>query len=299
MLPFLAGLLGFAGSAAGQTLIGAGSTLLGAALSKPKTSYQVPDYAGIRAAAEAAGFNPLTALMAAPGQAVTSQNYMGQAIADAGMMVADALAKRGGSGNVSRLQQANAKLARKVRDLTLRPKVGGIYAQREAVPSLRAALGVRDGQGSAPSGGSVGVRPSAHGVVRGGAPVGVTADLPPLLDVSAVDPRRAVDNLPVTSDPGAIVIDNPHLGPPFPVPAVNGEVLDLGQAIVTGIAFAYDRFKGRSLFEDAALGMIDIDRRSREWFAHKFGTVAPKRQRGRGDYGMPRRRQTAMGWAPY
>ncbi len=156
-IPLLAGLLGFAGSAAGSTLIGAGTSLLGAALSRPKNSYQVPDYAGIRRGAEVAGINPLTALMYAPGQAVQSQNYMGQAIADAGMMLADSMAKNRASGQVSKLQQANANLAKKVQNLTLRPKVGGIYAQRQAVPSTRAALGVTGAASASPALGVSGV----------------------------------------------------------------------------------------------------------------------------------------------
>lgn len=138
-------------------VIGGIASLLGAIVGRPKNSYQVPDYAKIRSKAEAAGFNPLTALQFAPGQAVQSQNYMGQAIADAGMMLADGLAKNGASGQVSKLQQANANLAKKVQNLTLRPKVGGIYAQRQAVPSTRAALGVTGAGSASPALGVSGV----------------------------------------------------------------------------------------------------------------------------------------------
>lgn len=134
-------------------VIGGIASILGAIVGRPKNSYQVPNYAKIRAGAEAAGYSPLTALMYAPGQAMQSQNYMGQAIADAGMMLADSMAKNRASGQVSKLQQANAILAKKVQNLTLRPKVGGIYAQRQATPSLRRALGVT---GAASASSSVG-----------------------------------------------------------------------------------------------------------------------------------------------
>ncbi len=201
-------------------LIGAGANILGAAVSKPKTKYQVPDYAGIRRAAEAAGFNPLTALQAAPGQAVQSSNFMGQAIADSGLMIADALASRGGSGQVSRLQQANADLQSKVQSLTLRPEVGGVYARRQSVPSLRQALGVQDDRTSN-SGNHFAV--SAVGDAGGSRPPsGGSAELAPLLDVDPADPRRSVDNKPVPTSPGVMVVDSPWFGRYY-FPTIDGE----------------------------------------------------------------------------
>lgn len=104
--------------------------------------------AAIRARAEAAGFNPL--LFIGPGvgsqTAVGGANYMGAAIAEAGLMVADAASKQREAGKLSRLTQENAAMRNQVQNLTLRPKVGGVYAQRAAassggvVPSVRPAL---------------------------------------------------------------------------------------------------------------------------------------------------------------
>lgn len=126
-------------------IIGAGINLLGGLFSKPKPKYVVPDYAGIRRKAEAAGFNPLTALTQGPqGSVVEGGNSMGTAIADAGLMLADSLAKSKKTGILSRVQTENAELRDKVNNLTLRPKVPGVYAQRQSVPSVPSALGVSD-----------------------------------------------------------------------------------------------------------------------------------------------------------
>jgi hypothetical protein len=129
-------------------IIGAVGSLLGGLFGKSKTKneYVVPDYAGIRSKAEAAGFNPLFAMANAPGQVVqtTSGGYMGNAIADASMIMADAVAKQSDAGKLSQVQAQNRALNKKVQSLTLRPVVGGIYAQRGATPSLRKSLGVQD-----------------------------------------------------------------------------------------------------------------------------------------------------------
>lgn len=129
----------------GRSLISAGASLLGGIFGKSKAKYVTPDYAKIRRKAEAAGFNPLTALTSAPGQVVQSQNYMGSAIADAGLLLADGMAKKAEQeGEVSKLREQNQKLAEKVQNLTLRPPIGGIYAATESTPSLRQALGGKD-----------------------------------------------------------------------------------------------------------------------------------------------------------
>lgn len=129
--------------------ITAGATLLGGLLSKPKPKYVVPDYAGIRKGAEAAGFNPLTALTQGPaGSVVDMSGGMGASIAEAGLMLADNLKKASASSKLSQAQSENAKLKAKVVNLTLRPKVAGIYAQRQAVPSLAGALGASSGASS-------------------------------------------------------------------------------------------------------------------------------------------------------
>lgn len=129
----------------GGALISGASSLLGGLFGGSKQQYVVPDYAKIRRRAEKAGFNPLTALTSAPGQVVTSQNYMGSAIADAGLLLADGMVKTAErDGEVSKLKEQNEKLMEKLRDATLRPRVGGIYAQTESTPSLRQALGGKD-----------------------------------------------------------------------------------------------------------------------------------------------------------
>lgn len=132
-------------------LIGAGGALLGGIFGKPKrTSAQQNSRQGIlgqaqgaREAAEKYGFNPLTLLAASsPMGPSESSNYMGTAIANSALMLADGLAKRQERiGREAALEKANEELRLQVRELTLRPKFGGIYAQRQAVPSLGAALG--------------------------------------------------------------------------------------------------------------------------------------------------------------
>ena len=152
------------------TIIGIGSTLLGG-LFAPKPKYVVPDYAKIRSGAEAAGFNPLTALTQGPaGQVVQPENYMGNAIASAGLMLADNLTKTARAARLQKLTGENERLQDKVQRLTLQPKIGGVYARRESVPTLGAALGasrdqsgvsaVADNGGSGNGGGNPAVNPS-------------------------------------------------------------------------------------------------------------------------------------------
>jgi hypothetical protein len=139
--------------AVGAALIGAAGSLLGG-LFAPKPKWVTPNYQDIRNKAEAAGFNPLTALTSAPGQAMQGANYMGSAIADAGLMLADAFSQSKRGQNLSKVQAENDKLKERVESLTLRPKVGGVYAARQAVPTVRQALGVK-GASSASTGSPV------------------------------------------------------------------------------------------------------------------------------------------------
>lgn len=134
----------------GGALISGASSLLGGIFGKPKNEYVVPNYQKIRNKAEAAGFNPLTALAMAPGQVVQSQNFMGSAIADAGLALADGLnTKRKEQGALAKLAEENDKLREKVQNMTLRPKVPGVYAQREAIPSVSQAVGGSSGSANA------------------------------------------------------------------------------------------------------------------------------------------------------
>lgn len=168
--------------------------------------------AQIRARAEAAGFNPL--LFVGPGvglqQTTGGSNYMGAALAESGLMIADAVAKRRNLGQLSQLQRVNQRLQDQVTSLTLRPKVGGIYAQREATPSLRAALGYAERS----SGGNdvVSTRDGVSGVGVAGRPDDPTGGIDPLLSVDPIDPRRGVDDAPVKTHSGAMVVDNPLTG---------------------------------------------------------------------------------------
>lgn len=122
---------------------GTGSLLGGLFGRKSKPSYVVPNYQKIRDKAEAAGFNPLTALTSAPGAVVAGgQNYMGSAIADAALHLADGLSEKAAQeGEAQKLREENAELAKKVQDLTIRPRVGGIYSRNVTTPSIRSALG--------------------------------------------------------------------------------------------------------------------------------------------------------------
>lgn len=219
-------------------VISAGASLLGgllgqaaerrnnkyqAQLIREQNAYNAPDQ--VRARAEAAGFNPLLFVGPGVGQqtataASSSSNYMGSAIADAGLMLADAVAKRKDVMRLSRMEDQNRRLSEKVQALTLRPQVGGIYSQLEGgVPSLAKSLGVQDAASVS------GVGTSSVG---GGAAASAVGSLRPLLDVSPEDPRRGVDNAKVKTHAGLIWIDNPWLPFSIPIPTLDGdEALDV------------------------------------------------------------------------
>ena len=131
-----------------SSLIKVGGSLLGGLFGRKeaKPEFIVPKYGEIRRKAEKAGFNPLTALTSAPGSVVAGgQNYMGSAIADAALHLADGMQEKAAQeGEAQQLREENAELAKKVQDLTIRPRVGGIYSGNVATPSIRSALGVPD-----------------------------------------------------------------------------------------------------------------------------------------------------------
>ncbi len=115
------------------SIIAAGASLLGGLFAKdPPTAGQnaFSHVKGIMKASDKFGFNPLTLLGAvSPMGGGTPQNYMGNAIADAGALLADGMAKNGAKkGLLDRLGTENGKLQAKVDAMTLRPHVGGIFS---------------------------------------------------------------------------------------------------------------------------------------------------------------------------
>lgn len=96
---------------------------------------QAEQFVRLRAAAEKAGFNPLTALGAAPNSGMVNptqaaQSYMGEAIATSSLMLADSMSKTAAAATGKKLQnanRANAELTRKLNAATLRPKMAGVF----------------------------------------------------------------------------------------------------------------------------------------------------------------------------
>lgn len=139
-----------------DAVLGAGTQLIGGVMGQraerkaidAQNDYNSP--ASIRARAESAGFNPLSFIGPGVGnQAATGgSNYMGSAIADAGLMLADSMSRKKESQKVSALQSQNQKLVDHIQSLTLRPKVGGIYASRQQTPSILQSVGGADAQAS-------------------------------------------------------------------------------------------------------------------------------------------------------
>lgn len=224
-------------------LIGAGGALLGGIFGKPKrTSAQqnsrqaiLGQAQGSREAAEKYGFNPLTLLGASSAVGPSeSSNYMGNAIANSAMLLADGLAKREEQfGREAALEKQNEELRLQVRELTLRPKFGGIYAQRQAVPSLGAALG----RSASDAGRSARTSAVGAGSVDGGGGAsdpGVSS-LRPMAERVGVDPRREVEQAKQEPHSGFIAIDNPYAPFNIYVPTLDGdEALDILDAPAIG-----------------------------------------------------------------
>lgn len=148
----LAPIMGFSLGPLAGPLISAGTSLLGGAINAKNERKGIAaqnaynDPAQIRARAEAAGFNPLSFIGPGVGNQTTAASgaYMGSAIADAGMAMADGIANRTKvkqAEQLGALEIENAKLQNKLMQLTLRPKVGGVYAQRQSTPTIAAAVG--------------------------------------------------------------------------------------------------------------------------------------------------------------
>jgi hypothetical protein len=124
-------------------------------------------FVNLRAAAEKGGFNPLAVLgvgaMPAPvsGRSgvplvpaaqsigyVPPTDYMGSAVAEAGLALSDAFARTSFMRNAGKLEANRDRLRRTKEAMqrdTIRPKVGGVYAQREQTRTKAEALGRTDG----------------------------------------------------------------------------------------------------------------------------------------------------------
>lgn len=138
-----------------SAVISAGASLIGGILGKKsedkqqkrqiafareEREYNKPT--NIRARAEEAGFNPLLFIGPGVGNAASggisggSANYMGQAIADAGMLIAEGMRNKSAeTKRINDLEAQNKELQKKLVQQTIRPPMGGIY--QSGGPSIR------------------------------------------------------------------------------------------------------------------------------------------------------------------
>ena len=104
--------------------------------------------------------------------------------------------------------------------MTLRPKTGGIYANRVSTPNIASALG-RGSQNDTRA-----VSDVALGVGSGGASAGADGSgwfSRPLEDVPAFDTRRESDNVPVKNNAGYFTVSNPNLPFDLYAPTLDGD----------------------------------------------------------------------------
>lgn len=134
----------------GPALIGAGASLLGGIFgrkSAKKDAARAQEYdkpINVRARAEEGGFNPL--LWAGVGNTsapVSSNNFLGNGIANAGMLLADGMdKKRALKLEETRLKEDRARLDKLLEKQTIRPKVGGIYSGTQPTPTNGPRVGL-------------------------------------------------------------------------------------------------------------------------------------------------------------
>lgn len=218
----------------------------------------------LREGAELAGYNPLSVLGTAsgiPAAGASTAGFMGQAIADSGLMLADNLARTQSAQNLTKvnaLQMQNHDLNEQLTRATLRPNVGGVYERRAAVPSLRAALGGSDGAVSSSNGLQYGPRVSGVDARSGGL-------FPPIALVDSVDPRREVDVLKVPSDPGYTIVDNPYIpGGSFRVPMIAGEIPESTQYPTIVGAFIANRLAPLAPWAKSQVEVVNAWSRARQ-----------------------------------
>lgn len=142
---FLAPLLGALGSAGTAAAVSGAASLVGGALSRrdakkatrEQNAYNDP--AQIRARAEAAGFNPL--LWAGQGNIQgqpRASGFMGNAIANAGLAVAEGMTEQKRLDlEKTKLKMDRERLDKLIETQTIRPKVGGVYAQNVQTRSIK------------------------------------------------------------------------------------------------------------------------------------------------------------------
>lgn len=126
-------------------LIGAGASLLGGAMSsrsakkrqREQNAYNDP--VQMRARMEKAGFNPLLGPDFAGNQmTVAPSGMMGNAIAQAGLTIANGMSeKKQLELEQTKLEQDRERLDKLLQEATIRPKVGGIYAQTQNTQSIK------------------------------------------------------------------------------------------------------------------------------------------------------------------
>lgn len=253
-------------------------------------------FAKTRKFAERAGFNPLSVLgmlpqgqtaspggggvgagaMGAPGGAGAT---MGNAYANAGMMLGQGL---GQSIDLAleneQLAQSNAELNKAMETITLRPKIDGIYADRESFLSRAAATGGENARTTS----DLGLRSDTG--LRFGGGLDPADHSGPALDFSR--PDDPIEEQPVPRDAGYMLVRDPSSGRYVQVPAVGGEIVDISQMPTLGFSIGNDRAK--SWYEKQSQATRS------EWNLRKFEDQSPNRY-AFGRY-MQRKKSTPMGY---
>jgi|GEM_PF-3081440 len=223
----------------------------------------------IRKRAEEAGFNPLSFIGPGVGlqtqtAQVNSGNYMGAAIADAGMAFAGAMADKAKFAETKKLndlEMANAKLQNQILQLTLRPKVGGVYAGRQSTPTIQAALG----GGNAVSSDSTVVVGVGHNRRVSSRGVGDSVTPPPMdrynLYVEVYDPLTGRTSR----------IPNPDLMDAGPVEMATGmATIGAADAVQNGVPKAKSVFSAPSFMGSPMAGGIPFGQRYRNYSSKTY-----------------------------
>lgn len=189
------------------SLISAGASLLGGNIQRNTERFvSSGDNArshvdGIMDAASKHQINPLTLLgsVGAVGGQALGGSSMGAAIANAGLSIADGMAKKVDFDlQAEQLRMQRDQLQKKLDQATLRPKVAGVYQNASSVSSVVGAD-------------KTGVEPVSTDRFR------------PLSNRDFLDPRREVKNDPIKTHSGFMKVDNPHLPFPLVVPTLDGD----------------------------------------------------------------------------